>query len=225
MAIKEDSFLYNVIIILTIVSMAGIILYIYVFKESNTIQVNMNYKDSYKIMNDASRIVLKGDADDINANVLVSVNGENTGQIIEKGFFDVSFILQSNNIEFFHIKYSYDDVGTGVTATQYTIFSNENKVIGYAEETVVGNDTDKGYVYLFYDANKKLKNYYLSTNNNYTIYSDKGIPLVTIEYASKNFFHEYTLYINTIDDGVDFQDKVFLFIRVLKKIKENNPQR
>jgi hypothetical protein len=190
-------------------------------------KVDMTPNEAYQVMEKANSIVLSGDLDKINHKLSIQADGENVGLFVETGLLDSRFTLQLSKKDLFYIKYyNTHDLSDAVTATTYAIYSSEDEIIGYAQETLIDYlDETKDYAYLFYDKDKKVKSYFLPVleswdvgSDSWKIYNEQGDVLIEADYTTK-FFGKYEVTITSYADNVDLKDKMVLCFEIIHALK------
>lgn len=183
------------------------------------VQVNLDMtpEEAYQKMEESQSIIFSGNLDRITPEFAIWADEENVGKLVEVGLFDSKTIIQSGDTDLFYIKFYYPDIGDGITATAYAIYSADDQIIGYAEETVIDYpDTSRDYAFLFYDKDKQVKPYYLSERDGCKIYNDKGEVLAQADYVVHPYdfvSHKGQLTITSYGGGVDLEHKMIMYAR------------
>ncbi|WKY47394.1 hypothetical protein Q5O24_13715 [Eubacteriaceae bacterium ES3] len=174
--------------------------------------MEMTQEQALAAMEDASVLLFRGDKERTNHRPEIYANGQLAGRFVETGFLDVKYAVEVDDSEIFHWEYWYEDVGEGIAATSYICYNGDGTVLGYAEETVIEFiDGSIEYEYLFYDADKNAKDYFMDETS-LTIYSMDGKRLVETDTAVES--ENYDIHINTLENAqVDLQDKVLMLVQ------------
>lgn len=185
-------------------------------------EVTLSPDEAYHKLSTSKKISFKGKIkrDSISKKSSIWIGDECVGGALESGIFDSKVTVVSGKTDFFSIEYGDLEVEGEITAETFAYHSPDDDILGYAQETVVTfEDSNREYVFMFYDKNKIRKPYYLYRNK---IYNPDGKVIAEAEDNFKAFSlsSKYELILTFHDENIDVEDRLFLYIKVLDSIED-----
>jgi hypothetical protein len=232
---KENIFkraLTGVVILGLILVSIGLAYQLFHFFKDKDEQASLTMQEAVTLVEGADVLTFKGDGDALFQKPTIWVDNQNVGMLVEKGIIHQQLQLFAGSERYMYVQYDDTTLSDARMGSTYACFNDSEEVLGYGEESLVALEgaSDKVYVYLFYDENKKrvpyyaVDNYYNANEEKWTIYSNSGEILCKADYDYNSISSEYEMILKSYDNQVALEDKLILLNLLLQNVSANFPE-
>lgn len=181
----------------------------------------------YKRLAEAQEILFKGKMkrDQVHSRSSIWIGEECVGGVLEQGLLDSKHTLVVGKEKLFRFEYGDLEMEGEITATTFTYYSQDDQIIGYAQETVIKNPDmeEEDYVFLFYDENKNRKPYFLLSGAIWNLGAPGRMLAEVEDDLAFSFSGKYTIKMTIYVNRIDLVDKIFLYRYAIDKIERRIP--